>query len=387
MKKKDSGNPIEKIFYTRILELFQALNILQTNLTVIKSGNNYLFNSILGQLRAILTDSTQKKQPPLLFAISNYFKKPTEIFYNQNSFDGSKIDPENLIYAFPYESVSASRNNENQTSCRIDTFLDKEILFLNGKAYSTRILIDDLSNKHGGSHYTPTTLQYLLEMQHKRINRMNVLEYYIIQFTEIVIINIKRILKDFFDLNISFHLYLNQRKSKNPSYIIDFQYAFSPINISIIHIDNKLVFRIRDDSYNTIEFKLNTFYIMALGSALLSLTYTIDNLLNPIFSIYINQLRIKQIKFSFPFLLINDFNGFNRVFNRSQAEVNTNYGFGISDLRVYSRILNSVERNELTMDSARSRNLKHMYFNNGSYGEFTIGSTEMKLYGKTEFVY
>ena len=169
MKKKDLGNPIEKIFYTRILELFQALNILQTNLTVIKSGNNYLFNSILGQLRAILTDSTQKKQPPLLFAISTYFKKHTAIFYNQKIFDYSMIDSANLIYAFSYESVSASRNNENQTSCSIDTFLDKEILFLNGKAYSTRTLIDDLSNKHGGSHYTPTTLRYLLEMQHIRI--------------------------------------------------------------------------------------------------------------------------------------------------------------------------------------------------------------------------
>lgn len=383
---------IEKIFYTRILELYQSLNILKSNLNNIKLGNNYLINSIYGQLRAIMTDKTQRDPPPLLFAISNHFKIETEIFYKNSNFDFSNGPlAAGLLYHLANQSITFNRTSDDQVCCDLNKFLDKEILFFKGHKFSTRTLINDLANKQGGSHYDNSTLLYLIELQNFRLNGISVLEDYIVQFTDIVIGNIIKILSNFFDFDMNFRLYLTTRTTKNLAYIIDFQYSLSPINISIIHLKNKLLFKIRDESYNTIQCKINTLFFTIFTSQLVTINYSIDSNLKPILSIYIGLFRIKRIKFDFPFLLTNDIQGFIMKFNRSQDIINTNYSFGISDFRVYNRILTKYERAQLIIDShsivKKKNKVKHLLFKPDSYGIMDSISQKMYVEGNAESVY
>ena len=69
------GNP--KSLFERVVELFYALRLLQDSKEKIKEGFHYYLVVIYGQLRALLTDPTQRVTDPLLLHLCLLYTSPS----------------------------------------------------------------------------------------------------------------------------------------------------------------------------------------------------------------------------------------------------------------------------------------------------------------------
>ncbi len=78
---------IKKSNLDKLIEFFHAVRIIHDLRKLTVEGKYYLITPIYGQLRALLTDSTKRKEPKPLFEIADMLGEDIQIFYMPNTFE------------------------------------------------------------------------------------------------------------------------------------------------------------------------------------------------------------------------------------------------------------------------------------------------------------
>lgn len=156
---------IEKSKLDKLKEFFHAVRIIHDARKLINEGKYYHITTIYGQLRALLTDNTKKKELKPIFEIANLLSEEIKIYYLPSTFEEDLPHLTNdlllLVSSLP---ISLEKHLAKQEEIKFEDYLNTEIIKHKGRSIKTSELINALSNKYGGSHYDTKVPSYLMEL-------------------------------------------------------------------------------------------------------------------------------------------------------------------------------------------------------------------------------
>lgn len=359
-KKITKPIEIEKALLERIIELFLALQIIHDCNLLIKQGKTYHLASIYGQLRAILTDSTQQrnhKQDPLLLSLSQKLKIDLNFYINALIIEQPKELEElreNTLFQYVELGLSLTKYRTYHKEISIKDFLEAEVLVEQGVRHKMRNIINNLSNKFGGAHYDPTTTKEIIGLRNIKWNDFPLVDTYLIDFSDIVTHLGIKIPKSISDFEILFGFKLT-KLAPDESYLFDI--GLWKFRISLITKGLNLLLRITDLIGTVIEIHLDN--VIELNQFNL---FSINHLLSADFSsdinVYINEKQLYGKKLS-PLLFFNNISECRFILNSSIEKTRQNFGFDFNWVLILNTPITEKQRLSI-LEFTRTRTMKEI---------------------------
>lgn len=371
-KKKEPQ--IYKPIGIKVCELLSSLQIIKDSLDLYMQGKKHEIIPISGQLRAILTDSTAKKNgvDPLLFELAKVFNYDTSIYYSPINMEGCIQD--GLVLQMVNPEPSLINKNGKQKKIELFDFLDINICEVNKKKISGRKLITWYANKSGGAHYDPTLPEPFI-MLRKRA------DFLIIEIAKIVLsigINIVR-KTSCFEKYIGIKINPKQ-KINNYGFIFEFSREDSLMSYKLI-IDDKfnLIFSIRSEENEYIEVKNNREIKWDKARRVL-LTSEITEDFSTKLALYIDGEKYGESDNQYPIYSLADPIYYNRYYNTNRDKSIDGIEMEFCNIMAYNRLLDENERKSNLLylkDNIEKGNF--VIFNKDKYGEILSGEKDMNI--------
>lgn len=363
--------PIEKAILERIIELFLALQLIQDCNQLIKNGKTYHLTSIYGQLRAILTDSTQQskhKQDPLLLFLSQKLKIELLFYVNGLVIEHPKELEEirkHTIFQYTELGLSLSKSRSYHKEVSIKDFLEAEVLVEQGIRHKMKNIINNLSNKFGGAHYDPTTTKEIIGLRNIKWNDFPLVDTYLIEFADIVSHLGIKIPKSISDFEILFGFKLTKETSVK-SYLYDV--GIWKFRISVFTVGKSIHIKMSDLVGSIVEIPLNN--IIELDQFyLLSINHILKTDFVSEINVHLNEQHLFYEKYQ-PLLFFNKVTECLFIMNASIFKEKQNFGFDYSFVNVLSTTLKEKQRLSLlkithSMTMKRIKNNEFIDLNEG----------------------
>lgn len=367
-------------------EFFDCMNILKDLQSQINIGKKYYFRLIYTQLRAIVTDSTQMnkgKINTLIFRISSMLNYKLEFYYlpdNDNApvFDGQILSINNL-------PISINQRLKSQIIIQLDDYLKTTTFEYHNIKIEVSKLINDLANKFGGSHYPQEYPQYLKDTSNLQMFNLSVFDNYIYQFNELIIDLGLKMLKTKIDFELFFSFVVN-KLSIDIVYLFDFQLPDTNCRLSLFFERRFLNILIQDYRGNSRIIQIEK--LIDLDEILLiNLTHYLSNDLKSIIEIHFEGELISQICLDNPLLFINEFQNYQKCFNRS-VQVLQDFEFGLIDLKLYNLHFSDLRKYEMYKHYLEKKEFEYQFFTSKSFAQImpneniveTNGEVQIKTY-------
>lgn len=372
-KKKEAK--IYKPIGIKVCELLSSLQIIKDSLDLYMQGKKHEIIPISGQLRAILTDSTAKKNgvAPLLFELAKVFNYDTSIYYSPINMEGCIQD--GLVLQMVNPEPSLINRNGKQKKIRLSEFLDINICEVNKKKISARKLITWYANKSGGAHYDPTLPESFI-MLRKRA------DFLIIEMAKIALSVGVNIVRETSCFEKYIGIKINQKQEiNNYGCIFEFSREDSLMFYKLI-IDDKfnLIFSIRSEEGEYIEVKSDR-EIKWDKARVILLTSEITEDFSTKLALYIDGEKYGESNNKYPiYSLANPLIYYNRYYNTNRNKSIDGIEMDISSICIYGRLLDENERKHNLLyleDDIKKGNFR--IFNRDKYGVMLIGEKDMHI--------
>lgn len=348
-KKTNNKNkkPVEikKALLERIIELFHSLQLIHDCNLLIKQGKTYHLASIYGQLRAILTDSTQQRyhnQDPLLLSLSQILNIELNFYANALVLERPKELEElreGTLFRYVELELSLTKFRSYHKEVSVKDFLEAEVLVEQGNWHKIKDIIYNLSNKFGGAHYDPTTTKEIIGLRNIKWNDFPLVDTYLIDFSDIVTHLGIKIPKSISDFEIVFGFKITKEASEN-FYLFDV--GLWKFRISVLTKEKNLIIRLSDligtklDIYLENVIKLNQYYSLSINHLLRS------DFISEV-KVYLNNNQLYGKNHS-PLLFFNNVSECLFLLNSSIESKSQDFGFDVNWVHVLSKTLTEEQR-------------------------------------------
>ncbi len=389
MKKLHKKDGILKSNITRIIELYYSLRILKDCTEFVNAGKGYHIISIFGQLRAILTDTTQvkeedvtkktddKKIAPLLFDLEEQIGVELKIYYipiyellSPNS------NWQDLVFSFNMPQFSDYRQTNEQKEIRLDEFLDKTILVWKEESINFREIINNISQKLGGAHYDRRLPIEIIELSNIRMGNVPFYNVFILQLVDVVVRCGIKLLKKVSDVEIEFGFQISDFSSEK-IYLLDISDPRNFFRISIIGDNSSYIFELTDLVGNTskiyIDKNINTNCLNAI-----SISNCINDNYTSTINVFINGQLIENQE-SQPLLLSNEISNCNILFNKSIEDQANNSDLAVFYLHYFNLVL-PMEDRLYRYSLLKKLEYKNSLILHNSFGKYNFSTNEIDIY-------
>lgn len=377
---KNSAENIEKSNLDKLVEFFHSIRIVFDSKELIYKGRYYQITPIYGQLRALLTDSTKRKEEKPLFEIAGLLGEEIKIFYVPTNFDSLNDGSFFNISSLP---ISVQKQYTNQVEIPLKEYLNLEVIKYNGRRLKTYELINTLSNKYGGSHYDTAVPDYMSEILSFGINNQPVLDNYIMQVADLFIDISLNLVKKLSDFDYFITLYFETLdKEEN----IIFDYILPETNCRMVLATSRRKFNllISDLIGRKVNFELNEI-IISNKLLLFEITHRITNKLKSEVKVLINGKIVLEELLDEPMLIVNEFNQYCFSLNKSHEGTEQNFEFGARSIKMFGGILPDEERWSLYNSFKITNKNEIMWLGKNSYAFCVPGNTNVNTEGKVTY--
>lgn len=368
---------IEKTLGWRISELVQSLLVLRDAIYGCRNDMEHQLIPLSGQLRALLTDSSQKKpQEPLLFAVAKAMQKELRLYAMPDT-DESKppIMPSIHIAGFPVSLVKEFPAHEE---ILLEDLLKKKIVYINDKYWAVQEVIDWFANKAGGAHFDP-------KMPADFAQLLPLLKNPLLQLGEITLLIGHKFIKELADFEIHF-LFAVPILPKEKVFLFDAQYSKNGMRISLLldHL-GKLELRLKDIQNNTIAVQSLQMLDWSEVSHIMIRVNIKEDLTTKI-EIMFNGQVVAFHAISIPFFISSNIKDYNMFHNRAADGKEQSFEFGLAEMSMHGIIENQSSQARLLVyfDEERKKDRKCMIYKSKSYGHAGAGVNDLKMYGKVQ---
>ena len=383
IEMNDHFHHIPKTNIDRVIELFNALRIIDDSLDFLRNGRSHFIGVIYSQLRSLLTDKTTE---PLLFTVSEILNEELSLYYLD--YDINKNIPgaeESMILRVTGMPLSTKLVLPKQTKITLREYLKTHPLTYKKQKFRVETIINHLSNELGGAHYSDSVKKYLTELNSIGFNNQPMLNNYVIQLVELAKELGLNTIKKITDFEILLNLFIPETNSKKQEFLLDFAIPNSNNRISIFINQSKFHVQMIDCLGRTFIHRINE--IIPLSKFyLIDFSHRLTNDFKSEIKLFFNEIELLSIVLDEPLLMLNELVSYERYFNRSQEKTNENFQFGLSDVLMFGEKLNHLERLRAYSHLTNTEPTQVMYFENESFGYIKAGEKDMKMEGKVKIV-
>ncbi len=369
----------------KLVEFLYAILIIHDSLEFVKEEKTYHIITIYGQLRALLTDKSLRKQKKRLFEIAQLLDEEITIFYMPNTLEQDLPFFKNkLSFHFSSPAISLHRKFKNQELIKLSDFLNIEIAQLNGNKFTPLNLIDTLSNKLGGSHYAPEVQEHILKLKSYKINNTPLIDDFILNIASIVRDIGVNFTKKISELDFFLMIYLESTNSSQNS-IFEFTLPNANCNLSLGINNNRLCLLLQGLINKPIRIDIDK-DIPIKEWQTINIAHQITNNLESIIVIYINGIEVNRHLVAYPIAIINEISHYSRYFNKSIKGTTQELEFRLGDTIFFSNRLSDEER-EKCLNFLKIKRGKCYFFRSKSFG-YSHPNREkgMELNGNIEII-
>jgi len=378
LKKTWRYNEIEKTLGWRISELIQSLLVLRDANCGCRNGMDHQLIPLSGQLRAILTDKTQKK--PLFLDLSKLMEKELQIYVMPDTKESDIPVKEGLILRISGFPVSLRKQLPYQQQMSIETFLDKKNALIKGKHWSVREIIDWFANKAGGAHFDPA-------MPLDFVQLLPYLKNPLLQLGEITLLLGHKFLKELSDFEINFLLAI-PILPKEKVFLFDAQYPDDGMRISLL-LDHfgKLELRLKDIQNNKIVVQTSQMLDWSEVCHIAVVLNIKEDLTTKVKIVFNGQIVAHQ-SILIPFFISSNINDYNVFHNRATDGAEQSFEFGLAEMSMHGIIENRISQAKLYVyfDEGRKKDRKCLIYKQKSYGHAEVGVNNLKMFGEVRRV-
>lgn len=378
---KTHFHEIPKSNIDRVIELFNALRIIDDSINFLFKDKFYYIGVIYSQLRSLTTDKTTQ---PLLFHISEIIDDELSFYYMDD--DLTEKMPElkdSLLMRLTGYPLSIKKSLPSQIKIKLIDFLKTKPLTYNGQQFRVDTIINHLANESGGAHYSDSTRRYISELSSLQFNNQPLLNNYIVQLAELIMELGINTLKKITDFDVFLNVFLPEITSKKQEYLCDFTFPNSNNRISIFTDQTKIHIQIVDCLGRCYTHRIEEI-ISPSKLYLINFSHRITTTFKSEIKLFFNELELINVLLDEPLLILNEFDSYNRYFNRSTSKQNENFQFGLSSFLVFGKILNPIERTKIYNNFFNSSISQVTYFKDKNYGYFKSGEEKMKKEGDVQ---
>lgn len=237
---------VSKSLAVRMVELLNALQILNDSISSIRNGRIHHLIVLSGQLRSLLTERSPKAGP-LLFEIATLLGRDLELYSMPDAADPAFPEElkDEMLFHVSGLPLTVEKQIPAQQKISLESFLDTNLINLRGKHYSPRNLIEWYANKAGGSHYSRQLLEdfaALLEFDSatERIIGIRAIADSLFQIGDAVLTLGRNFVKSLTDLEFHMRVAIPPQSAPKQSYLYDARYPGTEMRFSVL-VDALLV--------------------------------------------------------------------------------------------------------------------------------------------------
>ena len=368
---------ISKSTIDRIIKLFLSVLLIEDCRRMVVEGKRYHLISIYGQLRAILTDPTQeKKKGPLLLSLSKLLEIDLNFFYSPVLEEYiNKFNLQDLELCHISLELSMDKMNSRHKEVSIEDFLVKDIFVFKEKKYNFEKIINNLSNKLGGSHYDPTIPKDIADLSNIHWGDIPVLDNYLLQFIDILVPVALKIPKIISDNEIWFAFTLFTYPV-NEVVLLDISVPNRYSRILIVCQRDRCSIKTMDllGNHMKIDFDAN---LELEKLTILSISHILKNTVESEITIYKNGDFLCRYNVP-PLLLYNEYYWCEIFMNKSIDGNAQDFEFGIHQASYWNRIFTSEKRVQY-IKSINECNSKPLHIPRNNYAYVDKESHKIKI--------
>ena len=371
---KNEIEELEKTFIDRTIELFLAIQLLIDSRNLVLEGKKYHITAIYGQLRAILTDNTQKKnQGALLIYLARVLIVELKFYYNPLLSEYLSLHSTDTVLAIYELDLSMQKQLGRHKEITLDEFLEKNILIYRGKNYTMKSIIDKLSNKLGGAHYDPTIPKDISDLTNIQWGDIPLLDNYLLKFVDVLVPLSTIIPKFISDCDIWLAI-IQPIYPKERICLYNLTLSSRYFQISIFEEKEKLVLSITDLVNNQIEIEL-TSKLELDNLNILSVSHIVQDDLKSAFLIYLDN-KLVETHIVQPLLLFNDIRWCNLVINKLNGDKIPDFEYGVYFTNFFDHALLIEERTEI-IKKIKKHNKKFLIIQGNTYATYNCENYEL----------
>jgi hypothetical protein len=367
MNTPNRATDVPKSPLDRLSEVFNALLIIKDLVALVQKGAYYHLIPIYGQLRALLTDKTQRgaNKPLFLEVLGNL--SPEAKMYCIDHFNETVPGDESQPFAVDASALlmSVERNFPNQIEVSIIELLDKDVLSIGGRRLSLRDFINTYSDKFGGSHYDGAIPQHIFDLHSFGLGSPN---FIALHFAQTLVHFGAKMLSEICNFEIILDIFFKEKKPGR-HIIYDLFTSTTQHRVSV-HVNGNDLEVVLIDFFGT---KIENIFkdVLANNSDfLIDITYEITHEFEALLSVRINSSAIYQKVINPPLLTNNLLRGYERYINRGKDIEYQDFEFGMYSLLLPNKVLSSNDRimMELEIESRHKRSKKSFWYGSGGFG-------------------
>ena len=337
-------NPnVKKTDLDKIIEFYHSVLIVNDAVKLISEGKYYHIVTLFGQLRSLITDNTKAKNKELtpLFEIASILNEKIEIYYMPIS---SEIrSKEELIFHLSSLPISLKQFIKNQSIISFEDYLDVEVLKYKKSLYSTRRIINALSNKYGGAHYDTSVPTELFEILSLEINNQSPLHNFIIQLADLYVQISFKLLKKITDFDFFVKLFIPKNDIQEPQCLFDYHVPYTSFRMTLFYHNDRLNILLCD--FKGIKVNLQIIDVFPINKlTLINITHKMTGQLKSQVSCSFDGFEKSEMILDFPLLMSGHDTMFDVSMNKFYKGDRQDFEFGWSEVVFYKRVLDISEK-------------------------------------------
>jgi hypothetical protein len=386
MEARIPGKNISKTNLDKFIEIFLATRIIFDLRTLLGQGKYYLITPIYGQLRALLTDVSDKNKKgiPTFFEIASLIGEKTDIHYMPNLME--KEFPhwnDNQIFHMWSLPISIERELPKQEIISLEDYLKLEVIKHEAKNLKASEVIINLSDKFGGSHYDSKIPEYLSKIISFRANDQHILNIWLVQFTDLFMKLSVKVLKRLTDFDVYIAAYFPSLPAEE-NYVFDFIQPSTNFKFSLYAFEGRLKVLLRDVAGYYVNLPLEK-DIATKTIVTIRINHSLSNDLKSVLRVDIdNNNVLSDVNDSL--IVINDFDNFQIYMNSSADKRKQNFEFGVIGFRYFREVLDEAKRKNLSDDFGKKNEISwfskasFLYYPNDSPNPLKEGTVDQLNY-------
>lgn len=334
---------VKKDKIDRFLDLITSLQLVHDANKQIADGNVHHIISLSGQLRALLTEKSNKLEP-LLFYIADKIDEKLDIYAMElTEYPYLGAEPElNYMNAM----ISSHRIFENQKVFRFEDFIQEGIFLYKGAKYSYANIIAIFANRAGGAHYAENIESNFLDQMRFNLGGLSPMHRIISDIGKAVEELGRRVIERIFTSDISLHFCIDG-VIEQQFCLLDAFHSSGRMSIEA-YVNNEGCVRIKLWGLQSREIEFETGPCINFDrSNILAIRTSIGENFHTYVTVSISGQIFESIEAHYPVLISNNFEDYNIGMGNSHRADYEKIPFRMVRFNFENRFVDSIEPQHL----------------------------------------